>query len=90
MIPRSGELVSLRVVKCSRDGDGALNGCQHSNLVLGTRQYEVELQYGSIDTYTANLIAENLLAQVDPEGQRCALFKGIVDHRYVDHEPEML
>jgi hypothetical protein len=56
---------------------------------LDTRQYEVEFQDGSIDTYTANVIAANLSAQVDPEGQRYALFKGIVDHRYVAHEREM-
>jgi hypothetical protein len=55
---------------------------------LDTIQYEVEFQDGSIDTYTANVFAENLSAQVDPEGQRYALFKGIVDHD--DHEREMV
>jgi hypothetical protein len=36
------------------------------------------------------VIAENLLAQIDPEAQIYALFKGIVDHSYVDQEHEMV
>jgi hypothetical protein len=37
MIPRSVELVSARVLKCSQDGDGNLTGCRHNNSVLDTR-----------------------------------------------------
>jgi hypothetical protein len=84
-LPRGGELVTARVIKRSRDGDGLVTGCRNSNPILDTRQYEVEFPDGSVDTYTANVIAENLATMVDPEGQQYALFKGVVDHQYVDH-----
>jgi hypothetical protein len=50
--------------------------------MIDTRQYKVEFQDGSIDTYTANVIAENLSVMVDPEQLKHSLFHGIIDHRY--------
>ena len=41
----------------------------------------MEFLDGSIEILTANIIAENLLAQVDSEGHRQLLLKEIVDHR---------
>jgi hypothetical protein len=73
------------VIKRSRDGDGLWTGCRNSNPILDTRQYEVEFFDGSVDTYTANVIVENLATMIDLKGQQYALFKGDVDHQYVDH-----
>ena len=43
--------------------------------------YEVEYQDGHTAALAANLIAENLFAQVDEEGNRSLLFDKIVDVR---------
>jgi hypothetical protein len=75
-------------LKRSRDGDGVPTSYRHENSILDTRQYEVEFQDGSVDTYTANVIAENLLAMVDPKGRQHSLFSGIIDHRYDGNDRE--
>jgi hypothetical protein len=59
-LSRAGEMVTARVMKRTRDGNGILTGCRSSNPVLHTRQYNVEFTDGSIDTYTANVVAKNL------------------------------
>jgi hypothetical protein len=81
-LPRGGEFAKARVLKRSRDGDGVPTGHCHENSILDTRQYKVEFQDGSIDTYKENVIAENLSAMVDPEGLKHSLFSVIIDHRY--------
>jgi hypothetical protein len=78
-LPRGGELATARVIRRSRDWD-VPTVSRNSNSILDTQQYEVKFLDGSVDTYTANLIAENLATMIDPEGQQYALFKGIVYH----------
>ncbi len=57
-------------------------GSAHSDPLLDSRKYEVEYADGYVDALTANIIAENLIAQVDKEGRRqMMLSKEIVDHR---------
>ena len=51
------------------------------NPILDTRMYEVEYQDGHMAALAANLIAENLVVQVDEEGNRSVLFDEIVDVR---------
>ena len=46
--------------------------------------YEVEFPDGEIRPYAANVIADNIWAQVDPEGQRYVIFESIIDH-HVDN-----
>jgi hypothetical protein len=72
-LPRGGEFAKARVLKRSRDRDGVPTVYRHENSILHTRQYEVEFKDGSVDTYTANVIAENLSAMVDPEGRQNSL-----------------
>ena len=43
--------------------------------------YEVEFVDGSSQMLAANVIAENMLSQIDDEGQRQMLLDGIVDHQ---------
>ena len=47
---------------------------------MDTRKYEVTLPDGSVNSYLANMIAENIYSQVDKEGNNCALFREIIDH----------
>ena len=84
-LPRDGAEVQFgRVVKRFRDKDGLPIGTAHDNPILNTRMYEVEFQDGhSRASMAANAIAENLLAQVDDEGNRHVLFEEIVDCRTI-------
>ena len=43
--------------------------------------YEVEFPDGSTDTFSVNIIAENLFSQVDNEGHAYQIMKEVVDHR---------
>ena len=42
--------------------------------------YEVEFPDGEIRPYAANVIADNIWAQVDPDGQRYVIFESIINH----------
>ena len=50
------------------DTDGNAVGTSNNNPLLDLQQYKVEFLDGTIEILTANIIAENLLAQVDEEG----------------------
>ena len=70
-----------RVKRRAVDVDGIPMGTPNENPILDQRQYEVEFNDGRIEIMTANIIAENLLAQVDEEGHRQLLLDEITDHR---------
>ena len=59
-----------RVKKRLKDNQGRPIGIASDNPILDTRMYEVEYQDGHTGLLAANLIAENLFAQVDEEGNR--------------------
>ena len=48
------------------------------------RVYNVEFPNGSVKKYDENLIAENLLSQVDPDGFYTNVVLHILDHRRDD------
>ena len=52
----------------------------HPNPILDTGLYEVQFEDGCIDTFSANIIAENISEQVDDEGRTTFLMDEIVDH----------
>ena len=54
-----------RVKKRLKDNQGRPIRIASENPILGTRMYEVEHQDGHTAALAANLIAENLFAQVD-------------------------
>ena len=89
-LPRAGGEVEFgRVVKRMRDKDGLPIGTANDNPILDTRVYEVEFPDGHKAALAANIIAENLFAQVDSEGNRHALFDEIVAHRTNGKEVKM-
>ena len=49
--------------------------------MLDSREYEVEYLDGYTETISANIIAENLLSQVDEEGNRQMMIDKIIDHK---------
>ena len=63
------------------DADERPMGIPNNNPLLEHRQYEIEYLDGRTEILTANIVAENLLAQVDDEGHRRLMIDGIKDHR---------
>ena len=70
-----------KVTKRMRDKDGLPIGTASDNPILDSRMYEVEYLDGYKTSMAANIIAENLYAQVDDHGNRQVMFDAIVDHR---------
>ena len=69
-------------VQCRALGpDGNMVGKYDNNPMLNLIMYEVEFANGAVKEYGANIIAENMLRQVDLEGFSLALMEGIVDFR---------
>ena len=56
-------------------------GVRNNNPLLDSREYEVKCPDGATDTFTANLIAKNMMSQVDAEGYSYSIIYEIVDHR---------
>ena len=50
--------------------------------------YEVEFPDGTVKEYAANIIAENILRQVDPFGRYTHVMDGIIGHKKNDHALE--
>ena len=63
------------------DEEGKPVGIPHDNPILDMRQYEVEFLNGETKVLTANLIAENILTQVDDNGHVHMMLDEIEDHR---------
>ena len=70
-----------RFKKRLKDNQGRPIIITSENPILDTRMYEVKYQDGHTVALEANIIAENLFAQVDEEGNRSVLFDEIVDVR---------
>jgi hypothetical protein len=85
LLPQGGEASKATVVCRKRDHDGRPIGKRHANPLLDTRLYEVEFPDGTTKAVSANLIAENLLSQVDDEGRSYSVLREIVDHRTNGH-----
>jgi hypothetical protein len=73
------------VVKRKMDALGNPIGIHHPNPLLDTREYEVELEDGTYDSYFANTIAENLWSQCDAEGRQFNIIQGIIGHKTDGH-----
>ena len=69
------------VIRRSVDVYGNPIGQAHSNPLLDTREFDIELENGEMEKILANKIAENLYSQLDDEGREILHFRGIVDHK---------
>jgi hypothetical protein len=82
MLPRGGVMTRGRVVRRKRDREGNLIGRTADNPINDTRRYEIEwLDDGDVTELTANVIAESMYAQCDPDGNQYVLLDCIVDWR---------
>ena len=69
------------VVKRSWGLDSEPIGRLHANPLFDTWEYKVEFTDGSWEKYQANIIVENMFAQVDSEDNQYLLLKEITDHK---------
>jgi hypothetical protein len=60
---------------------GTVAGTDDKNPCLNTMIYEVEFPDGQIKEYAANVIAENMLTQVDSDGFSLMMMEAITDYR---------
>jgi hypothetical protein len=61
--------------------DGTTAGTYDSNPYLNSMIYEVEFPDGQVKEYAANVIAENMLTQVDEDGFSLTMLDAIIDYR---------
>ena len=80
-IKHQGELRSGKVKERARDDDGQFIGEANSNPLMDTRKYIVEFPDGEVTEYTANVIAESMIAQCDADGYDVRLLDAIIDHK---------
>ena len=55
-------------------------GKHSDNLILNTLMYDIDLPDGTIRPYAANVIADNIYAQVDSERIWTNIIDAIIDH----------
>ena len=80
-LPQGEEMKAARVVGRTKDIDGKVIGEYNNNPMLNTMLYDVEFEDGQTREYCANVISENMYAQVDTEGHSYNLLDGIVDFK---------
>jgi hypothetical protein len=83
VLPKGGVMVKGHVTarKCDRDGNPV--GHANDNPIRDTRSYIVEFDDGDQTELTANMIAESLYSQCDPDGNQYVLLEEIVNHRHL-------
>lgn len=77
----SGVLQQATVTQRKRNHDGTLVGTYNENPILNSSVYEVQFHDGTYDEYAANVISENLYAQVDDDGNTHSILSAIIDHQ---------
>jgi hypothetical protein len=87
-VPISGEIRTGKVILCKCELYGTLRGKENDKSMLDTRIYDIEFPNGRSDEYTNNVIAKNVYAQCDEEGNEFNLMDIIVDHKTDGHDVE--
>ena len=79
-------MVTGKVIQRTTGPDGQVTGTYDNNRYLNSIIYDVEFPDGQVKEYAANIIAENMLTQVDSDGMSTTLMEAIVDHRRDDEK----
>jgi len=83
-IPRGGSMVKGRVKSRKRDADGNPIGRADASPILDICEYIVEFEDSNEADFNANLNAEVMYAQCNPDGNQYVLLDSLVDHRCLD------
>ncbi|KAI2504635.1 Reverse transcriptase (RNA-dependent DNA polymerase) [Fragilaria crotonensis] len=81
LLPIGDKMLSAKVRGRKRTADGKLTGRANANPILDTRTYDVEYADGQTAELAANVIAQNMYAMCDTEGNQFLLLDGIIGHR---------
>jgi len=81
LLPRGDTLARGRVKCRKRDAHGNPTGRANANPILDTRSYLVEFDDGEITELAANVIAESMYAQCDPDDNEYLLLDSFLDYR---------
>jgi hypothetical protein len=81
MLLKGGVMVKGRVTARKRDWEGNPVGRANDNQILDTRSYIVNFDDSLQTELTANVIAESLYLQCDPNGNQYVVLEEIVDHQ---------
>jgi hypothetical protein len=84
LFPKGRTMTRGRVTARKRDATGNPKGRANDNPILDTREYTVEFDDGDVSELTANLIAESMYAQCDPDGNQYVLLDSLIDYRRLD------
>jgi hypothetical protein len=76
---QKGELIRRK-----KDHNGRPIGIQNENPILDTREYKVIFPDGTLQSYLANTLAENIYSQIDDEGHNFSILNEIIDHERDD------
>ena len=68
-----------KATKRASDSNSNQLGTTNTNLIIDTRQYIVEFADGDEAELAANVIATNIYAQCDPNGNQYVLLDSIID-----------
>ena len=74
-------IVADKVIKRALGPDGRAVGSYNDDDKLNSLIYELEFPDGQVKEYAANVIAENMLSQVDEDGFSSTLMDGIIDYK---------
>jgi hypothetical protein len=76
---QQGDRLQLgKVNRRSVDDSGNIIGTYSENPIMNSIVYEVEFPDGELKEYAANILAENMLSQVDDEGHNILLMRDII------------
>jgi hypothetical protein len=81
LFPRGDDMKFGKVVHHLTDENNLPIGKANDNPILDTRKYIVAFDDGEQLEYAANIIKENIYAQVVPEGRKYMLTDSIINHR---------
>jgi len=76
-----GELQRAKVPQRLTNENGNPMGIGNNNPIANTRRYKVEYADGSTETFSANMLATNILSQVDEHGHCHHMMEEIGGHR---------
>ena len=81
LLPHQDQQTQATVLGPTKTSDGEEKGRHSDNPILNTKIYDVMFPDGAVKQYAANVIAENMWAQVDQEGHQYRILEGITGHR---------
>ncbi len=80
-LPQNNKLRKAKVIGRSKNDDGSVVGTYSDNPLINSIVYDVEFSDGEVREYAANVIAENILSQVDNDGYSLPIFDSILDSK---------